>query len=84
MHGQCHGGVAGLAVLVCPGALPGMGTLCVPPTSLPTSWHHTQHSKFDSVQLWTSGEMFAGTSYEQMRQLRSLSLRHYMLWEGEE
>lgn len=59
-----------------------MGTLCVPPSSLPASWQHTQHSKFNSVQLWASGEVFAGTSSEQMRQLRSLSLQHYMLWGG--
>lgn len=40
----------------------------------------SQHSKFNSVEFWRAGEVFAGPSSEQMRQLRSLSLRHYVLW----
>lgn len=35
-----------------------------------------------TLQFWRAGEVFAGASYEQMRQLRSLSLRHYVLWRG--
>lgn len=64
-----------------PTSLPGSCLLCYP-----GSWQQTQpesqHSKFDSVQFWRAGEVFAGTSYERMRQLKSLSLRHYVLWGG--
>lgn len=53
------------------------------PALHPGLWQQrAQHSKFHSVQFWASGEVFAGTSCEQMRQLRSLSLRHYVLWGG--
>lgn len=49
----------------------------------PGSWQHSsQHSKLHSVQSWALGEVFAGLRYEQMRQLRSVSLRHYVLWGG--